>query len=281
MHTGPASNQKGGHVVSTVRETGGDTEASDALNTGRSAPPLTPRRRPEQLADNTPVVIGFGAPPEAIPADREALVRQYSPLIEKILSRLPGPAIRGRLDRDDLRQEALLALLTAADLHQPARGPFLPFARTVISNALASALRAADPLPSSARRDIRLINAAQDRQGHLGGWKQLSADTGLSNKRISMVLRWAAVGQQVELDSSSSLPDADRNTPEALALQACESDLLRTALMSLPDRDRGILWARVVDGATVRDVAAREGISPARVCQLQTRALTALRALLR
>lgn len=47
-------------------------------------------------------------------------------------------------DRDDVDQEALIALWLAAAAHNPARGPFAPFARLVIRRRLTTALKLAN-----------------------------------------------------------------------------------------------------------------------------------------
>jgi RNA polymerase sigma factor (sigma-70 family) len=51
--------------------------------------------------------------------------------------RVPG------LDPDDVRQEALLALWVATSKHDPARGPWPPFARLVVKRRLRDLLQAA------------------------------------------------------------------------------------------------------------------------------------------
>lgn len=67
--------------------------------------------------------------------------------------RVPG------MEPDDVRQEALLGLWEAARAHDPARGPFPPFARTIVERRCVDLLRAAGRLKQRV-----LTDAVRDEQ---------------------------------------------------------------------------------------------------------------------
>jgi RNA polymerase sporulation-specific sigma factor len=71
---------------------------------------------------------------------QEVLLRRYEPLVRHTVWRLRLPC---RCDRDDIAQEARLALLRAIRAWQPDRGPFCAFAAHCVRTKTASALTAA------------------------------------------------------------------------------------------------------------------------------------------
>lgn len=93
--------------------------------------------------------------------------------------------------------------------------------------------------------------------------------------------RWRRRGlQQVAIDEAAQLPSASAG-PEDRALAGEDADQLRTAMASLPDAYRTVLWLRVVEGRPAKEVAQMIGRSPGAVRQIQHRALRALRSKLR
>src|SRR5688572_26857885 len=67
-------------------------------------------------------------------------------------------------DRDDLEQEALIALVHAAQDHRPEHGPFRPFADLCISRALVSAIRRANRQKHRVLTEAVSINAGPERE---------------------------------------------------------------------------------------------------------------------
>lgn len=233
---------------------------------------------PAQPGDGTPVRAGFAGPgPELPPADPHLLLARFGHLIDQRVARVSGHLLRPSFDRDDLRQEGRLGLLRAAAAFDPARGvPFLSYARTVIDNALTDVLRAHDPLPTTVRRDLKALAAAQSPDPDASRAAALAA---VSAKRASLVRSWDQLSRTVPLDGGPDTPEvSDRTarTPEDVLVDAEERRQVSAALAGLPDRTRRILWSRLVEARSVREVAAAEGISPSRVWQIQEQAQAAL-----
>lgn len=101
--------------------------------------------------------------------------------------RIPG------MDPDDVRQEAMLGLWEAARNHDPARGPFPPFARTIVERRCVDLLRAA-----GRHKQRILTDAARDEQLELVPARADVADLVEQRER----LRWA-------------IANPDELTPEA------------------------------------------------------------------
>ncbi|HMA26057.1 MAG: sigma-70 family RNA polymerase sigma factor [Solirubrobacterales bacterium] len=72
-------------------------------------------------------------------SDPDSLVRDYRWLAEAIAADFFFPGA----DRDDVKQEAMVALLEAARSYDPSRGPFKVLARIVVKRRLRDALKAA------------------------------------------------------------------------------------------------------------------------------------------
>lgn len=245
--------------------------------TGR-APDFSATSYPPQPADGTPVHAGFGGSgPELPPSEPELLLLRFSALIESRVGLVRPHLLRASFDRDDLRQEARLALIRAARKFDPSRGvPFLTFAKTVVDHAIADVLRAHDPLPTSARRDLKALAEHESTSSPEGRCP-------VSAQRAAVVRSWDRAARVVSLEidlDGMSVVDRSAGTPEDQVVSWDEARQVRIAVARLPERTRRILLARVVDGKPLREVAAAEGLSVVRVWQIQEQGRVALSAAL-
>lgn len=130
-----------------------------------------------------------------------ALWTKHRPLASAVAS---GYRISG-LDRDDTRQEALIALWIAARSHDPAVGHFPPYARTLIHRRLTDLLRTAT---REKRRAVivELVDVEQSEHGR----EQLRAIVALLPTLT--VLERQAVAAQLD----GSYRSADRRLENAL-----------------------------------------------------------------
>lgn len=268
--------------------------SSSLVNDVQGDTPVLPRfvpiRRDCQPADGTPVVVGFGGPVtnELPPEDAKDLLDQYSWIVDYVVSRIPISLMSvANLDKEDLRQEGLIALLTAAEHFDRQRSArFSPFARTVVSNAIYGVLRQQDPLPESARRDMRNISKYADeylvRFHREPSEEEIAIGSGLSVSRIRTVREMSATAASVQV---STKEQEDGSDPTAAPLwegleEASLISELHTAWQELGERDRRIFWTRTVEQRTVREVALMEGLSIGRVSQIHKNAADKMRQLL-
>lgn len=251
---------------------------------------FVPIRRDCQPADGTPVVVGFGGPVtnELPPEDAKDLLDQYSWVVDHVVSRIPISLMSvANLDKEDLRQEGLIALLTAAEHFDRQRSArFSPFARTVVSNAIYGVLRQHDPLPESARRDMRTISKYADeylvRFHEEPSEEDIALGSGLSISRIRSVREMAATAASVQVSAKEQEDGSDPTAApicEGLEEASLVSEL-DAAWQELGERDRRIFWARTVEQRTVREVALSEGLSIGRVSQIHKNAADKMRRLL-
>ena len=190
--------------------------------------------------------------------DRESrctLIERYAPLATAIARRMrvPTSAITGR---DDIESAALIGLIDAVDRYDPDRGvPFEGYAGLRIRGAILDELRRVDDRTRDERRRARMV--LDDSEPQIGAYgATLSLDLLLETGERD----WAAAD---ETD--------DRYESQDLRMR------VESALRCLPPRQREVLARYYGDSLTLRESAARMGISEARACQLHGRAIVNLR----
>lgn len=228
----------------------------------------------------TPTVVPTARPARPVgdlsPAE---ILHSYAAVVEIALRRWPAAVLCGTgVDGDDLRQEGLLALLTAAASFDPDRGvAFTTYARTVVTHAMAGALRRADPLPERVRADVRAVRDARAALGDRATTAAIAARTGLSAHRVVEV---GAAAHRVAATSLHTLPEwshpTTASTPEDLVVELEDARTLRTRVAALPERHRRILLARLVHRTPVGVLASTEGVTPSRISQIVAASLASV-----
>ncbi|ADV63195.1 RNA polymerase sigma factor, sigma-70 family [Isosphaera pallida ATCC 43644] len=160
---------------------------------------------------------------------------------------------RGRrlagLDQDELESTALWALIRAVRHHCPERGPFLPYAASVIRHACANLAR---------------------REGY----------------RIERFVHWTPSGRHDPPSSRSQTrsaacwtsrhPHAREESSEERATRLEDHDALRHAVERLPESQRRVIQSRLA-GDPPRVIAQTLGLTHRQVYRLYNRALIRLR----
>jgi RNA polymerase sigma factor for flagellar operon FliA len=169
--------------------------------------------------------------------------------------RVPTGALMGR---DDIESAAVVGLIDAVDRFDPDRGiPFEGYAGLRIRGAILDELRKLDEHSRADRRRARAVAVADDEEPVISAYANtLSLDLLMETGDRD----WAAD------DDSSDLYD--------------HQDLrsrVESALRCLPPRQREVLARYYGDSLTLRESAAKMGISEARACQLHGRAILNLR----
>ena len=204
------------------------------------------------------------------------------------------------LPLDDLVQEGSLGLIDAIDHYDPHRSAdFESYARFRIRRAIRNALTEQARLirlPKHVVERRRMIEQAEARltaaaNGRAPTPSQLAAVTGLS---LAAVLEARAAGPApTSLDApvspdgtplESAVVDPAARDPELEALEHERTDLLRTALDRLPERQRRIVsrhWGLDDAPQTTVELAAELGLSPRRTQAIERDALYELRAALK
>lgn len=197
------------------------------------------------------------------------------------------------MDPDDLVSAAMLGLAEAADRYDLSRAePFAGFAEKRIRGAVLDELRRGDPLPrrvrSTARRVARAIRELEQKLGRSPEDEEVAAALDVSVETYRKELEGLTHVALIEL------PSGDRDDTLAPAAGACGDDTspaaeaerrqmvakVRAAFDHLEPRDATLLSLYYVEELTYGEIGKVLGVSESRVCQLHSRALLRLRAVL-
>lgn len=188
-------------------------------------------------------------------AARCKLIERYAPLATSVARRMrvPTGALMGQ---DDVESAAIIGLIDAVDRYDPDRGvPFEGYAGLRIRGAILDELRRLDDRSRGERQRARTV--APDTEPEIGAYgATLSLDLLLESGDRD----WAA-------DDDSN----DRYDHQDLRMR------VESALRCLPARQREVLVRYYSESLTLRESAAKMGISEARACQLHGRAIQNLR----
>lgn len=214
-----------------------------------------------------------GARPE--PA-RQALFRKYQPLARRVAWRFMRDDPATPVEFGELLQLASVGLLEAIERYSPERSvPFRYYCPRRIAGAIADGVAKLSEVNSqiSTVRRIkreRTRSLAQDRvqPADLAGKLDLIGDIA-AELALGLMLEGSALYLEDERDTA---PDAYETLAWAQALRQ-----VRSALETLPERDRMIIGWHYLDGLPFDEIARLYGLSKGRISQIHKAALALLR----
>lgn len=183
---------------------------------------------------------------------RGLLIERYAPLATSVARRMRVPT-GALVGADDLASAGFLGLIDAVDRFQPDREvAFEAYATLRIRGAILDELRRVDDHGRAERRRLR------------------EAATASGEPEIS------SYGNTLSLDAIMATGERDWAAEDEVAERHDHEDLrmrVEHALTSLTPRQREVLARYYGEALTLRESAARMGISEARACQLRGRAI--------
>ncbi|MGH3261682.1 MAG: sigma-70 family RNA polymerase sigma factor [Trebonia sp.] len=228
------------------------------------------------------------------PRLRDRLVLTFAPMVKYIVYRKVRE-IPARCEVDDFISCGLEALIRCIDRYDPGKGATLErFAWTRIHGAVLDELRRNDWAPRSLRRWDRDLGKARDDFTRLYDRRpthaELSAAMGITTRELSDRLEELARAQvgslntlvltdeDTAIERLDTLASDDRDAdPEQSAARAQATERLRTALDTLPERERKIAVLLYVYNLTLREIGEILGVTESRVCQIHSQILRKLR----
>ncbi|GAB3487882.1 RNA polymerase sigma factor FliA [Curvibacter fontanus] len=228
--------------------------------------------------------------------DRDALIRQYSPLVRRLahhmMAKLP-PSIQV----DDLIQVGLIGLSEALTRFEASQGvQFETFATQRIRGAMIDELRENDWMSRGSRKSQKEIEAALTRLEHKLGRSasesEIAAELGMELLEYQALLYKVKGTQLVYLEDMSGnsegedgfldrhMVDGDADPMQMLRNQRIRSALV-TAIKGLPEREQYIMSMYYEQDMNLKEIAAVLGITESRVCQLHSQSIARLRAKMR
>lgn len=183
---------------------------------------------------------------------RGRLIERYAPLATAVARRMRVPT-GALVGPDDLVSAGFLGLIDAVDRFQPDREvAFEAYASLRIRGAILDELRRVDDRGRAERRRLR---------------ESVSADGEPEISGYASTLSLDAIMATGERDWAAEDELGEGHEREDLRMR------IERALSSLPPRQREVLARYYGDALTLRESAARMGISEARACQLHGRAI--------
>lgn len=218
---------------------------------------------------------------------RNALVTDNLRIVSLVLQRLL-PKIPYSVEADDLWSAGVIGLIDAAQKYDSTRATrFRTYAEVRVHGAILDYLRSLSWAPRGLHRRRRQIETArtavENRTGRNATEAELAQEMGLTldEQRNALMLI-----ERLDLDEADAICEEDRAHRQLasemddplLRIQQKETiALLSRAIESLPQRQQLVLWLYYYEELTMREVGAVLEVNEARVSQLHSKAIAALR----
>ncbi|GAB4217638.1 MAG: RNA polymerase sigma factor FliA [Rhodoferax sp.] len=228
--------------------------------------------------------------------DRNALIRQYQPLVRKLahhmMAKLPA-----NVQVDDLIQVGLIGLSDALSRYEATQGvQFETFATQRIRGAMLDELRENDWVSRGTRKSQKDIEEALRRVEHKLGRtpreSEIAQELGISLADYQALLNKVRGTQLIYLeDMTSNAEDEDGfldrhlGDPDADPLNVLRDQRMREALVAaikqLPEREQFVMSMYYEQDMNLKEIAAVLDVTESRVCQLHSQSIARLRAKMR
>ncbi|EYC50004.1 flagellar biosynthesis sigma factor [Hylemonella gracilis str. Niagara R] len=227
--------------------------------------------------------------------DRDALIRQYVPLVRRLayhmMAKLP-PSIQV----DDLIQVGLIGLSEALTRYEATQGvQFETFATQRIRGAMIDELRENDWMSRGSRKSQKEIEAALTRLEHQLGRSptesEIAEALGMELAEYQALLYKVKGTQLVYLEDMTAgedeegfldrhMVDGESDPMALLRNQRLRSSLVE-AIKALPEREQYVMSMYYEQDMNLKEIAAVLGVTESRVCQLHSQSIARLRAKMR
>jgi RNA polymerase sigma factor FliA len=227
--------------------------------------------------------------------DRNALIRQYSPLVRRLahhmMAKLP-PSV----EVDDLIQVGLIGLSEALTRFEATQGvQFETFATQRIRGAMIDELRENDWMSRGSRKSQKDIEVAlrrlEHRLGRSPSESEIASELGMSLGDYQTLLGKVQGTQLVYLEDMTGgegedsfldrhMVDNEADPMELLRDQRIRKSLVE-AIKNLPEREQYIMSMYYEKDMNLKEIAVVLGITESRVCQLHSQSIARLRAKMR
>ena len=227
--------------------------------------------------------------------DRDALIRQYSPLVRRLahhmMAKLP-PSVQV----DDLIQVGLIGLSEALTRFEASQGvQFETFATQRIRGAMIDELRENDWMSRGSRKSQKEIEGAlrrlEHKLGHSPTESEIAAELGMTLADYQSLLNKVRGTQLVYLEDMAAgegedsfldrhVVDSDSDPMQLLRNQRLRQSLV-DAIKVLPEREQYIMSMYYENDMNLKEIAAVLGVTESRVCQLHSQSIARLRSKMR
>ncbi len=226
-----------------------------------------------------------------------SIIRQYLPLVKTVVGRL-AMTLPSHVNGDDLYSAGLVGLLNAVRrFDQKCGSSFENYARTRIRGAILDELRRLDWVPRSvhdkAKKVAKVMQDLAQRHGCVPTDAQMAKAMKLSPAEYEELLEEIRPASYVCLDSVQEhdgetggacydvIADEGQADPGAGITTRELAGLIEEQLEKLPEMQRKVLALYYVEDMRLREIAEVFGVTESRICQIHSKAILALKALVK
>jgi RNA polymerase sigma factor for flagellar operon FliA len=221
------------------------------------------------------------------------LVDFYRPLVRQIVNRLMVH-LPAHVDSEDLHSVGLMGLIAATKRYnKQSRETFRAYVKTRVRGAIYDELRRLDCLPRSARAKVRRVqevtSVLEQKLGRAPNEEEVRKALRMNEKQYQRMVTHVKPLSLVSLDGA--FQNADHETKSLHEVIADESrapmaeecskremiEILSARIEGMPKRHRQILGMYYFEGMRISEIAKVFKITEARVCQIQSYALSRLK----
>jgi RNA polymerase sigma factor for flagellar operon FliA len=227
--------------------------------------------------------------------DKDALIREYLPLVKRIayhlMTRLPA-----NVEADDLIQVGLIGLLGALERYDDEQGAqFETYASQRIRGAMLDELREADWASRNVRKASRriegAIHALQQRLKRQPSEQEIAHELEMAIEDYFELLNDTRGAQLIYYEDLHSSEDSDdfldhfaddeSQGPFDILASGGFKKALAKAVTILPEREKMLMGMYYEQEMNFKEISKVLGITESRVCQLHSQAVARLRGRLR
>lgn len=206
----------------------------------------------------------------------DRFIQEHAGLVKSIAHKL-----RAQLDLncelDDLVAFGYAGLIEASDRFDPSRGvQFNTFAYYRVRGAMLDGIRQMAHLPRRVHSKIKMAEATDLVTEPVGQAPEQRTDTQATVAQASAILGRLTTAYIAEAMGQGEEEVAELN-PETRFLNVQQSDIVKKAISTLPEREKALILGFYFDNRTFDDVAKSLNISKSWASRLHTKALDLLR----
>lgn len=234
---------------------------------------------------------GAGSPSE------NTLVQQYLPLVKTVVGRL-AMTLPSHVNSDDLYSAGLVGLLNAVRrFDQKCGSSFENYARTRIRGAILDELRRLDWVPRSvhdkAKKVAKIMQEQAQKLGCIPSDAQMAAALKMSAVDYDELMDEIRPASYVCLDSVQEhdgetggacydvIADEGQAEPGSGMATREMAGLIEEQIQQLPEMQRKVLALYYMEDMRLREIAEVFGVTESRICQIHSKAIMALKALVK
>lgn len=225
---------------------------------------------------------------------KNQLVEAYLPLIEYVASHM-STGLPNHITKDDLVSYGILGLMDAIEKFDLDRGlQFETYASWRVKGAILDSLRRGDWVPRSTREKAKRIEEAYSilEQRHLRSVtdEEMSDHLGVTVQEFRQMLVDVSVTSVYSLEDPIKEEDAETRMsmliddraeqPESAVHRHYLKEMLTRAIEKLTEKERTVVSLFYYEELSLSEIAEVMSLSPSRISQLHSRALSRLKGVL-